>query len=258
MCVSVVTRRLSGRTALALVLVAGLGLSGCKSNDVTGSIGATRSATQIERDLKRLERAAKKNPDDNAAVIAYSRALAGAARPNDAGVVLAQAIARKPNQGDLMREYGKLLLRNGFVDQAAGSLEQAKKHGADSWDTFSALGVAYDTLGQPAKARASYEAALALNPNSTAVLTNYGLHLGMNKDLKQAETYLRRAALQPDASSKTRANLALIIGLQGRYDEAEKILLRDLTPTQAQENMSYIKELMRSKNSWDAIKSARG
>ena len=167
-------RYFGGHTAMALLLAASLGLAGCKSSDITGSVGTT--STSMQRSLDALEKRVERNPDDNQAVIAYSKALFEAKRPDEAGVILARAIARKPGQGDLMREYGKLLHRTGRMDQAAQVLEQARAHGADTWDTFSALGASYDSLGQHQKAKAAYDAAMALNPASPSLLTNYGLH----------------------------------------------------------------------------------
>ena len=247
--------RLGGHTAMALVLALGLGLSGCKSSDITGSIGTT--STSVQRNLDALERRVERNPDDNQAVIAYSKALFDARRPDEAGVILARAIARKPGQGDLMREYGKLLHRTGRMEQAAQVLEQARAHGADTWDTFSALGASYDSLGQHQKAKAAYDAAMALNPSSTSLLTNYGLHHAYQKDLKSAEGYLRRAVAQPDAGPAQRQNLALILGLQGKFDEAQPLMARDLPPDQVEKNMEYMRQMLRSNNTWDAIRNSK-
>ena len=52
---------------------------------------------------------------------------------------------------------------------------------------------------------------------------------------------LRRAAARPDASPKVRQNLAMILGLQGRMDEAEHILRRELPPELAEKNLQWLR-----------------
>ena len=48
------------------------------------------------------------------------------------------------------------------------------------------------------------------------------------KDLVRAESTLRRAAAQSRADPRVRQNLALVVGLQGRFSEAEGIARADL------------------------------
>jgi Flp pilus assembly protein TadD len=74
-------------------------------------------------------------------------------------------------------------------------------------------------------------------------------------DLKSAETYLRSAASQPDADSRVRQNLALAVGLQGRFDEAEQIASQELSPEQAQANVSYLRGMLAQQNAWNQIKA---
>ena len=54
----------------------------------------------------------------------------------------------------------------------------------------------------------------------------------------------------PNADSRVRQNLALVVGLQGRFDEAEKIASADLSPEQAAANVAYLKTMLAQQNSW--------
>jgi Flp pilus assembly protein TadD len=47
-------------------------------------------------------------------------------------------------------------------------------------------------------------------------------------DLQKGEAMLRRAAQNPLAPMQTRQNLALVVELQGRFEESERIASRDL------------------------------
>jgi Flp pilus assembly protein TadD len=69
------------------------------------------------------------------------------------------------------------------------------------------------------------------------------------KDLKNAEATLRRAAAQRPVDSRVRQNLALVIGLQGRFAEAEVIARADLPPDQAAANVAYLRQMLAQKGS---------
>ena len=73
-------------------------------------------------------------------------------------------------------------------------------------------------------------------------------------NLKQAENYLRQAAAQPAADSRVRQNLALVVGLQGRFEEAEQIARRELSPQQAEANVGYLRQMLAQQNAWNLIK----
>ncbi len=110
-------------------------------------------------------------------------------------------------------------------------------------------------LGQTQDARGLYRKALDLKPNEPSVLSNLGMSYVLEGDLKSAETYLRSAASQPGADSRVRQNLALAVGLQGRFDEAEQIASQELSPEQAQANVSYLRSMLTQQNAWNQIKA---
>jgi Flp pilus assembly protein TadD len=76
----------------------------------------------------------------------------------------------------------------------------------------------------------------------------------LDGDLRTAETYMRSASGQPNADSRVRQNLALAVGLQGRFDEAEKIAAQELPPDQAQANVAYLRSMLSQQNAWNQLK----
>ena len=82
---------------------------------------------------------------------------------------------------------------------------------------------------RPSEARKLYRKALDLKPNDPSVLSNLGMSYVLEGDLKTAETYMRSASEQPGADSRVRQNLALVVGLQGRFEEAEQIASHELS-----------------------------
>ena len=66
-------------------------------------------------------------------------------------------------------------------------------------------------------------------------------------DLKNAELTLQRAAAHQPVDPRVRQNLALVIGLQGRFPEAEEIARADLPPEQAAANVAYLRQMLARK-----------
>ena len=55
-----------------------------------------------------------------------------------------------------------------------------------------------------------------------------------------------------------RQNLALVLGLQGRFEEAEKISRQDLPAGQAKADTAYLKQMVSQPNSWQKLKAIDG
>jgi Flp pilus assembly protein TadD len=50
-----------------------------------------------------------------------------------------------------------------------------------------------------------------------------------------------------------RQNLALVIGLQGRFAEAESIAQADLPPNEAAANVAYLRQMLSQQNDWKKL-----
>ena len=77
--------------------------------------------------------------------------------------------------------------------------------------------------------------------------------IGISRDvtkLKEAEATLRLAAAQRGAEPKVRQNLALVVGLQGRFQEAETIAKGDLSPDEAAANVAYLRQMLAQQSDW--------
>jgi Flp pilus assembly protein TadD len=123
------------------------------------------------------------------------------------------------------------------------------------WRSYSALGSAYDQQGIYDKARTAYQQALTIEPDNLTVLNNLGMSYALQGDLKEAEKTLRMADALPKAASepRIRQNLALVVGLQGRFEEASAIASKDLPPQQVEANMAYLKTMLSQPNTWQQL-----
>ena len=70
----------------------------------------------------------------------------------------------------------------------------------------------------------------------------------LTKELPKAEGALRQAYASTRADARVRQNLALVIGLQGRFSEAEGIVKADLPPEEAAANVAYLKQMLSRKD----------
>ena len=125
-----------------------------------------------------------------------------------------------------MAGYGRALADNGNFQQAFDVLNRAHSPDNPDWRILSVQGTALDQLGRHDEARRYYDSALKIVPGEPSVLSNLGLSYMLSKDLPKAEETLRQAYASGRADARVRQNLALVVGLQGRFAEAESIVKR--------------------------------
>jgi len=77
-------------------------------------------------------------------------------------------------------------------------------------------------------------------------------------DLRSSETYLKKAINRRGADSRVRQNLALVVGLQGRFGEAETIARGELAQAEAQANIIYLRKMLAQQNAWNDLKDGSG
>jgi Flp pilus assembly protein TadD len=109
-------------------------------------------------------------------------------------------------------EYGKVLIQQGRARSAIDFLTRAVQLQQADWMLYSALGVAYDQVGDFGNARAAYERALSLKPDETAILNNYAMSRMLAGDLAQAKRLIAQASATSKDERITR-NVKLIDGL---------------------------------------------
>jgi Flp pilus assembly protein TadD len=158
--------------------------------------------------------------------------------------VLEQTTIKNPHDQALLGAYGRALAEIGSFNQALEVFSRAHNPDMPDWRILSAQGAVLDQLGRYDEARRYYASALKIVPDESSVLSNLGLSYVLAKDLKQAEATLRRATAQPGAGPRARQNLALVVGLQGRFTEAENIARADLPAEEAAANVEYLRQML--------------
>ena len=242
--------RLLASAAVTAIIAVGLG--GCQTtSDITGSI-ASKGAPSPDADPRRAvevygERY-RANPKDADAALAYGQALRATGQREQAAAVLEQATLANPGNKALLAAYGRALADNGNFQAAFDVLSRAHTPDNPDWRILSVQGTALDQLGRHDEARSYYASALKIVPGEPSVLSNLGLSYMLSKDLPKAEETLRQAYASGRADARVRQNLGLVVGLQGRFAEAENIVKADLPPDEAAANVAYLKQMLNRKD----------
>jgi len=234
-----------------------LALAGCNTTDITGSIknnggllaGATSSKGAAEGTDWRAQsenwgERYQKEPKDAQAAINYAQALRKNGQRSQAVAVLERASIHNPDNTAVAGAYGRALADGGNLEQALEVLGRAHTPDAPDWRILSVQGAVLDQLGRHQEARRYYTAALKIMPEEPSILSNLGLSYALAKELPRAEETLRRASVKDAKDLRIRQNLALVVGLQGRFKEAEMIARSDLPPQEAAENVAYLKQML--------------
>ena len=246
----------------AFVAALAASVAGCgTSKFTTGSISRsdsrpleTMSANDLHTATSRLGQSYARNPDDKRVAMNFAAALQMDGDADQSLAVMRKLAIAYPKDREVLAAYGKALAANGQFEPALDAVRRAQTPEYPDWKLVSAEAAILDQMGQKDEARQDYRKALELKPNEPSVLSNLGMSYVLEGDLRTAETYMRSAAQQPGADSRVRQNLALVVGLQGRFDEAEKIASQELSPEQAQANVAYLRQMLAQQNAWSQLK----
>jgi Flp pilus assembly protein TadD len=240
--------------ALAAVIAATA--SGCQTtqtSETTGSVAAApvtstppveRSDADWRHDVELLGQKYRADPTKIDVALRYAQALRATGQRAQAVAVLERASIENPHDKTVLGAYGRALAEAGNYNQALEVLERAHTPDQPDWRILSAQGAVLDQMGRHGDAQRHYLTALKIVPDEPSVLSNLGLSFALSKDLRNAETTLRRAAAHPPVDPRVRQNLALVVGLQGRFTEAETIARADLPPEQAAANVAYLRQML--------------
>ncbi|BAT57805.1 bacteriophage N4 receptor, outer membrane subunit [Variibacter gotjawalensis] len=239
------TSRLLGSVAIAALL--GLSLAGCKSTYMKerGELKPqSMSETDWRREVTAAEAGYKAKPKDADAAIRFAEALRRTGQNAQAAAVLQQGAIHNPNHKRLLGAYGRALADNGNFEEAFAMLSKAHTPDQPDWRILNAQGAVLDQMGRHDDARRYYNTALKAAPDESSILSNLGLSHLLSRDLKKAEEILRQANARGNSERRVKQNLALVVGLQGRYEEAERIARADLPPEEAAENSAYLRQML--------------
>ena len=199
------------------------------------------------------------DPRDPEAGLKLSKALRALGRFQEAAAAADQVLVLQPTNFEGLLESARDRIGEGQGFYAIDPAERAVAIAPRDWRPVSLLAIALEQSDRDSEALADHQKALALAPDNPATLTNLGMYFATHGDAARAEPLLRKAASAPGATSQERLNLALVLGLEGRLDEAEKLQRQDLPPDVVDNNLGYLRADSQTPHtrSWDSLKTAQ-
>ena len=83
-----------------------------------------------------------------------------------------------------------------------------------------------------------------MQPDAVPVINNLALSYALDGKANKAEDLLRKATASGHEDKRVRQNLALVLGLQGKFGEARQIASSDMKDTEAKASMAYLQNML--------------
>ena len=218
------------------------GLTPVKSADAAEASGSAKG--DLEKATAYWAKEFANNPRNIDAGVNYAKNLKALGEKDRALAVLQQASMYNSDHKGLASEYGRLALENDQAQLAEKLLMRAEDPLKPDWKVISAQGAAIAKQGRHRDAIPLFERAIALSPDNPSILNNLGMAQAMNGDAPKAEATLRKASELPGAAPRVRQNLALVLGLQGKFDEAKQMAGTDLSPEKVAASIAYLRNMV--------------
>ena len=170
------------------------------------------------------------NPADLESALKLAAAVRKIGNPQRAVEITQTTRALYPRDPYLIAEYAAALIASERAAEAIQPLDEALARTPNYGRLWSLKGAALDQQERFDEARQYYQRALQVTPNDPNVMANIGFSYALSGDAPRAETWLKRAIAQPGASESVRQNLALVLRLQGKNDEAEALISPNQSP----------------------------
>lgn len=182
-----------------------------------------------------------------------ARAALEAGKVSKAVGLAEAAVAGSPRDASYRALLGQVYLNDGRFASATSALSEAMELGATDSNTIVALTLALIAQGKGAEAISLLQA-----HRDTVPASDIGLALALAGDSEGAIYVLTDAARAPDASARTRQNLALAFALSGRWAQAQILASQDLSPAKLEARMMEWSKLAETPNAQLRVASLIG
>jgi Flp pilus assembly protein TadD len=195
-----------------------------------------------------------KNPQDPKTALGYANALKAIGSRDRALDVLTTAYRTNQDNGEIAAELGRLALDMNRLEIAQQTLKVAEAQGVKDWKTLSAQGTLRAKRGAHAEAQQYFLAALQEQPDAVSVINNLALSYALDGKADKSEELLRKAVAGGKGDKRVRQNLAMVLGLQGKFEEARQIASVDMTEQEAKSSMAYMRNMLSNPTQFAAAK----
>ncbi|HRY06848.1 MAG TPA: hypothetical protein P5114_06985 [Hyphomicrobiaceae bacterium] len=246
------------RSALVALSALALSLGGCAGSgsdlaaNLLGSEPEAKPAagevaqmpqTELEKATQYWGEKFSKSPNTLEYALNYARNLKAMGRQREAMAALQHASNYHAQDREFASEYGRLALELGQVQTAKKVLAFADDPTKPDWRVISARGTVLAKEGNNKDAIRMFERALVLSNRSPSVVNNLAMAYALDGRAADGERLLREAAASGN-SEKVQKNLALVLSLQGKYDEAKVVGGRVLDQTTVADDTNLVRKIV--------------
>lgn len=200
--------------------------------------------TELEKATEYWGKKFREHPSDLDAALSYAKNLKAMGERQQALAVIQQASSVHGNDKKLASEYGRLALELDQISVAKQMLAIADDPASPDWRVISARGTVHAKEGKYAEAIPLYERALMLSQEQTSVMNNLAMAYAMAGEAGKAEDILRRIEAK-GGNAKSRQNLALVLGLQGKFDESKTVASQEMSANSAASDNDVLKRMVK-------------
>lgn len=222
------------------------GWSATAPNDAASPNGKPDNRTELEKATEYWGKQYREKPTNKDAGLAYAKNLRALGEKRQALAVLQQVSFYFGHDKEVASEYGRLALDLDQVGIARQMLAVANDPANPDWRVISAMGTILAKDGKFTDAIPVFERALTLAPDQSSVMNNLAMAYAMAGDAARAEQMLRKIETSGAAANpKIRQNLALVLGLQGKFDESKSISTNEIGQDGAAANASLLRQFVK-------------
>lgn len=263
---SVSAQSVSAQSLSVASLLFGALLAGCASApaetpvaEAPGIDSETRAVISRSDPLTQAafwQEAYNANPTDEEAIESFASTLRTIGSLKEALEVLQKGLAIHENDPEMLLLAARTLVGMERFRDAELTYRRLLLIEPENADAHAGLGLVFDKTGRHPLAQAAYAKSLDIEPGRATTLSNYAMSLVLSGEPRQAEKLLRRAVDLPNASPMVRQNLALVVGLQGRFDEMREIGGADLPDELVENNVQVIQQMLAPTRDWTALEES--
>lgn len=272
-------------TALSIVAVATLALSGCAKSqlppiraDLPLSSGAQLSPDESRRmenlsteELLQRGKLTLANGDFQLAAVYFSTALnkepqsvparlglgqaaLAAGDSSSARTLIEEVLSVVPDSVPALTARGRILSASGQLDGAIADFTHALQKAPDNTTALTELAMTYDRMPERVvEAEPLYRKVLELSPDSAAARNNLGFNYLLQGRAEEAVTILSGALALDTKNPRILANLATAYLLKGDQGRALQIFRQTVGEAEAYNNIGY---LYMTQSRWDEAEKA--
>ncbi len=215
-----------------------------KPDDASVDVASQTPKTELEKATEYWGKKFKEHPNELEPALSYAKNLKAMGERQQALSVIQHAAIYHAHDRALASEYGRLALELDQISVAKQMLAVADDPTSPDWRVISARGTVFAKEGKYKEAIPLYERALMLSQEQTSVMNNLAMAYAMAGEAGKAEAVLRRIEAK-GGNAKSRQNLALVLGLQGKFEESKSVSTQAIGAESATSDTDYLKRMVK-------------